>query len=302
VSSVEIKRRMAPDDIAVVSTLLDAASHADGQRALSDHEWLDLEHGGGEGFAGLLARDGTDARPVAYAQVSRSNQSWGVQLVVEPDQRARYTDLGRELLSTALDVVARSGGGSVHWWVARAGDVHARLAAAVGLRPGRVLHQMRRALPTGLPNELTTRPFVVGRDETAWLEVNNAAFDGHPEQGGWTLETIAARETEPWFDPAGFLLHERDGRLAGFCWTKIHADHHPVLGEIYVIAVHPDFHGLGLGRSLALAGLDHLARQGVRVGMLYVDGDNVSALHLYKGLGFTVDHSDRAFVGIIAPE
>jgi mycothiol synthase len=292
---------MAPDDIAVVTELLDAAERADGQQALSDHQWLDLVQGGRRGFAGLVAWEHDGARPIAYAQVSRGNDSWGLELVIDPAARDRLDELGRDLIAAAIDIVASEGGGHVHWWVSRATDTHTRLAAAVGLAPGRLLHQMRRPLPTGISYELVTRPFVVGTDEAAWLDVNNAAFHWHPEQGGWTLDTIASREAEPWFDPAGFLLHERNGRLAGFCWTKIHAESDPVLGEIYVVAVHPDFHGLGLGKALTLAGLDHMELEGIPVGMLYVDADNTSALHMYEHLDFIIDHSDRAYVGDIAP-
>ena len=67
------------------------------------------------------------------------------------------------------------------------------------------------------------------------------------------------------------------------------------MGEIFVIAVDPDFGGQGLGRELTLAGLHHLYGQGLSVGMLYVDATNAAALALYEKLGFVVDHVHRGY-------
>jgi mycothiol synthase len=134
---------------------------------------------------------------------------------------------------------------------------------------------------------------VPGKDDAAWLDVNNRAFSWHPEQGGWTLADLHARLEEPWVDLGGFLVHERDERIVGFCWTKVHPDADPPLGEIFIIAVDPNYGTHGLGRQLAIAGLEYLAGRGLPVGMLYVEADNAPARKLYDRLGFSTHHSKR---------
>lgn len=286
-----------------VLALVDAVAVTDGQRPLSDQHWLELTQGGQERFAAVTCR--RDGELIGYAQLAAGNDSWSVELLIHPEHRDDRRRLGAVLLAAALDEVRaraadHAGRASaptrLFWWVFGPDADDVALADSVGLRAGRELLQMRRPLPTDVRAEVTTRSFRPGEDETAWLAVNNRAFAAHPEQGGWTLETLRQRQAESWFDPDGFRLHERDGRLAAFCWTKLHVDQQPVLGEIYVIAVDPDFQALGLGRQLTLAGLDSIAGRRVDVGMLYVDAGNTGAVTMYERLGFTTHRTDVAFV------
>jgi mycothiol synthase len=305
---LEIKRQMASDDIASVSELLDAAARADGRRPLSDHLYLDLVNGGLDGFTGFLASEPGHDHPVAYAQISRGNDAHAFELVIHPHHRYEMATIGPELIEAALDVVASNGGGRVNWWVFEPTSAHTTLADAAHMQRGRTLYQMRRDLPTSLDVTIPTRAFVPGTDDDAWLRVNNRAFAEHGEQGGWTIGTFCQRQQEPWFDPEGFrVLDVVDDagveRMAGFCWTKVHpaSEGTEELGEIYVIAVDPDFHGRGFGAQLTLAGLDHLAAEGIGTGMLYVDADNAPAVSLYERLGFTIHSTNAAFVADIAP-
>ncbi len=296
-----IARPSGADDLDAVAKLLDAAERTDGHRPLGDEHWIDAVLGGRTDLIGLLART-HDGKPIAYTQVGRNDRGWTIEVVVVPTQRALHPEVQAELLGAAIDEVRAGGGGHVHHWAHRPTAAHDEAAAVVGLRRGRDLLQLRRTLPVGEPATITTRPFDPGHDVDAWLAVNNRAFEWHPEQGGWTAAKLHARLAEPWVDLDGFLVHERDGRMAGFVWTKVHPESvaDPALGEIFVIAVDPDFHGLGLGRELVLAGLDDLhRRRGMDVGMLYVDGDNIPALRLYEKLGFTDHHVDRAYVADI---
>ncbi len=234
-----------------------------------------------------------DSLVVGFAQAAANGDSYTVDCVA--DDRGVREQLMHALIAelpTDADVI---------WWGHEAATDVALGEQLHMHATGRRLLNMRRPLPLesspafaeeAVVRPFVVRPFVVGADEQAWLNVNNSAFSWHGEQGDWDLATLQARMTEPWFDPTGFLLHERDGRLAAFCWTKVHE---AAVGEIYVIAVHPDFHGLGLGRALTVAGLRHLSDTGSTTAMLYVEADNTAAVRLYESLGFHTAHVDVAY-------
>jgi mycothiol synthase len=305
--SLEIKRQMNASSLQDVSALIEDAWRADGTRPLNDHLWLDLRDGGRAGFAGIIAREEGRSHIVGYCQVSRGNESWAIDLIVHPHYRYDSLEIAPEMMTAALDIVATEGGGQVHWWVFEPSRAHKQIAEAVGLQPGRRLLQMRRPLPlepsvVAEISDFHTDPFQPGRDEQQWLDLNNAAFARHPEQGGWTMETLRSRMQQEWFDASSFRVHRRNGLMASFCWTKMHHDNSATMGEIYVIAVQPKLGGQGLGRKTAIAGLDAAFHNGAEQAMLYVDADNTSAVAMYGSLGFSVHHEEHSFVGNIAAE
>ena len=297
---VEVKHQLAEADLDAVARVVRAAARADGHHFLAGAEAPYGVGDGGRPAVTVMAWDPAQPEPVGVARVGREKWGWALEVVTDPASTSDPA-VWESLITAAVDVAGQHGGGRARLWVHEAGAEHDELAAAAGLRPERDLYQMRRPLPLDEPVTIATRPFVVGQDEAAWLAVNNRAFAGHPDQGGWTAADLALLEGEPWFDPDGFLLHERDDRLVGFCWTKVHSEVEPPLGEIFVVAVDPDFQGLGLGRHLMVAGLDWLARQGLGTSLLYVDACNQSAVGLYRALGFSLHHVDRAYVGAVPP-
>jgi mycothiol synthase len=306
VLEVEVHHRLDPATVAEVAALQSAAAAAGIDEPLAEQSWLDLSEGGGRGSVDLLARTGDDHHLVGAAHLVGDGGLFSVEAVAYPPN-GDPAEVRRALLDQARRQVADRGGGQLQYWVHHCTAARDREARRLGFRPVRTLRQLRVALPLAqpspsLPDDLVLRPFRVGSDEKAWLEVNNRAFAGHPEQGGWDLDTLRRRESAPWFDAEGFLLAEdRGGRLLGSCWTKVHRDTDPPMGEIYVISVDPALHQRGLGRALTAAGLAHLSGLGLGVGMLYVDDANQPALALYASLGFETDHIDRAYAVEVGP-
>ncbi|MBV9313555.1 MAG: mycothiol synthase [Pseudonocardia sp.] len=314
-------------ETAEVLALLDAATSADGTAPVSEHVLLHLRQGGDPRAVHLLARDDQreDQPLVGYAHLDLTDLVAGGsgELAVHPDARGHAIGaaLVRALLGrTSEHQGVEPPGGRLRLWAHGEHPGAVRLAEKMGFRRVRTLWQMRRSLlaplgcgdvATELPAGVRLRTFVVGQDEPAFLRVNNAAFDWHPEQGGWDIEQVKLREAEPWFDPAGFLLaveRAEDGieRLLGFHWTKVHgavptlngdSEHqHEPIGEVYVLGVDPAARGRRLGAALTLAGLRYLSGLGLREVMLYVEADNSPAVTVYRNLGFTHWGTDIAYL------
>jgi mycothiol synthase len=292
----------APDEPGIARDLATIVERRDEHPAFGDALWRDLQ-APRELSRGIIALDGVDI--VGYLRAAPRNddeRSLDFGLVVRPDHRDGEAPLC--LLEAGIEYARSVDAVGVSLWTFGADVDTDALAEAAGLSTERELWQMRVPLPVAgtpkWPDGVVVRSFVPGRDDEAWLVVNNAAFAADPDQGGWTQSILAGRIDEPWFDPGGFLVADDRGGIAGFCWTKVHPaepPHEPrALGEIYVIGVDPAHQGLGLGRALVLAGLDYLHTvRHVDVGMLFVDAANAPAIGLYRALGFVTSRIDRAY-------
>ncbi len=295
---IRVLDEFAPADVRSITELAATVEAATGFSPLDDDAWVGIHEGGGRGDRGVAIADGVLD---AYAHLAHHHETaWSVELVIRPGT----PDVRAELLGAVVDLAAAAGGGTLTLWLHDADDAGVAVAEGAGFAPDRELLQLRVALPLpdppAWPRDVKVATFRPGVDEEAWVTVNNRAFAGHPEQGDWTVESLTAREDEPWFDPEGFLLAWDAEGVAGFCWTKVHPPSPPAepdaLGEIYVIGADPRRQGGGLGRALVTGGLASLAERGVRVGMLFVDGANAAAVGLYTALGFTRHRVDRSFV------
>lgn len=301
----ETAEAVPPGTVARVLALLEAAAAEDGQAAVSEQGRLNLRAGRREGVRHVLVHDG-EGELIGYGQLEDSDpvEAPTAELVVAPGRRGRGH--GRALARTLLEL----SGSRLRAW-AHGGHPAARhLATRLGLALFRELRQLRRPLPGDgppepvLPPGVTVRTFRPGQDDAAWLALNAAAFAHHPEQGSLTQRDLDDRMAQEWFDPAGFFLAERDGRMVGFHWTKIHGQgsggsghgHEPI-GEVYVVGVDPAERGSGLGRALTLVGLRYLRSRGLFEVMLYVDEGNTAAIGLYESLGFTHWDTDVMFAG-----
>jgi mycothiol synthase len=289
VTSMGWHSALTDDEQRKIRELIAAAKQADGVAPVGDQVVRELAH---DRTKHLLAVDGDDIS--GYLNLTEAPAM--AELVVHPNARRR--GIGSALARSGLS----EGGDGARIWAHGNLEPARATAAALGLVVVRELLQMRRPL-TGLPalavpDGVRIRAYAGPADDAEMLRVNNAAFAWHPEQSGWTEADIAERRAEPWFDPAGLFMavDEHSDKMLGFHWTKVHGKE---LGEVYVVGVDPAAQGRGLGATLTLVGLHHLAERlpesSEPTVMLYTEADNAAAVKTYERLGFTVFSVDAAY-------
>src|SRR6266700_6791018 len=140
---------------------------------------------------------------------------------------------------------------------------------------------------------ITLRP-AAARDAMAIGAVFDAAV-----RAGWAyLGDLAA---EPMFTPQDWdrlvadhlppnvllVAVDETGGVVGY--TAVH----PGDGEMFLLFVHPDYAGRGIGRTLLAAAHDALRAGGCRGTFLFVHEQNQRAIALYEAAGYRPDGSDR---------
>ncbi len=149
----------------------------------------------------------------------------------------------------------------------------------------RTVVQMQLQEP--LPNKAGLSLDTYAGEVQAVTALNNLAFSSHPQQGNKEVayfeQIISAHD----FAPEDLLIYREQGIERGFYWSKPTASNSR---EIYLVALHPQLHGQGLGQKLIQAGLTF---PGTEAGsyFLYVEGNNLAALRAYETAGFSRSHT-----------
>ncbi len=293
-------RAVGTADVEPAIRLLDRAERTAGGPLVDESERARL-HGVGRGrperrWYPLVACHGRSI--VGYAGVTvTAGGDLAAELAVDRATAGARAARGA-LLEGLATLVHGSDAGELTVWIRNTHNDEVADATAHGFVVARRLIVLGRPLtqpvgPIALPAGHRLRRYRPDRDDEAVVTVLAAAFAGTPD-AGWDRDRLLARRSYAWFDADDLLLaHDPGGRVGGVHWTKRRGGG---VGEVYVLATHPDVQGRGLGRALLRAGLHHLRGRGCREVILWVDESNRPAVALYRTEGFEPRWTDSAFV------
>ena len=272
----------APEETASVERFLAAVGGADGHPPLSEHKLQVVRNSTGR----LGVWTDTDGIwLVGSAAHHDADGHWAVEAAVA--ERSRVPRLEREAIGLAAGLVP-DGVDHTLWafrddQVAAARDCGYRGIRSVVRLSGDIVE-----IASVTRSDVRIGPMDEA-DVDAVVSINNRAFAGHPEQGAMTAAGFRSLAELEWFEMTGVLLARSERGIGGFCITKL-VDR---IGEVYVVAVDPDFAGLGIGRALTTASYRLLGERGATEAQVWTDESNRAAMSLYWTIGLSVDFRTR---------
>ena len=269
-----------------IEAFVAAIEAADEFPPLSEHKLLRI----GGGADAIVTAWGNGIQPLAVSVAafhSGDDPHWALEVATRHD--ARTPELERAAIAAATATIPDGARSSL--WAQR--DAQRGAAVSLGYRERRRVVRMQGPFPSEPdPSDVALGTLADVADADV-IALHNRAFAGHPEASGMTKQRLEALRAMPWYELDGVVSAQIDGHFVGYCWTKLHPNGD---GEVYLLAVDPEAHGRGLGESLAAAGYARLRAQGAERAMLWVDGDNESAIALYRRIGLTPSHTNVEMV------
>lgn len=102
----------------------------------------------------------------------------------------------------------------------------------------------------------------------------------------WKAEQMRTLKLVCESDDVEKIIAEKDGKVIGFAATKYHPE--DFLGEVYIVAVDPDYQRQGIATLLTAECLKLIKAQGLSLAMVETGGDpgHAPARATYESLGF----------------
>jgi len=111
-----------------------------------------------------------------------------------------------------------------------------------------------------------------------------AAFSGTAPIERYLARFHRFMESQAYAQALDMVVEAPDGRIAAFCIAWIDAV--TFEGHFEPVGTHPNFQRRGLGKAVLQASLQHLQSQGMLHATVCTIEENVSALALYRSVGF----------------
>lgn len=135
---------------------------------------------------------------------------------------------------------------------------------------------------------LKVRRFAEGKDEAAWLRVQNKAYSEFEDVRPDTIEEMELSKKSPSYDAAGMFIAELDRTPVGVVNAFIDKYRTERVGSLRVLCVVPEFRRKGIGRLLLKTAIESLKERGMEVVQGWTNECGVACKSLLEGTGFTL--------------